>query len=98
MLSDREREELQDLERRLVADDPAFRRSFDDHAERLGSRRPGAGATTALVAAVLLAALMLLVGSPGGALAAAAATGLVWLAFRYGDGGWPGARDGPPGS
>lgn len=81
MLSDHERETLQELERQFVAHDPEFPRSFDVRAQRLGRKRLGMSATIAIMVVMVLCPLMLAVGSPGGALGFAAVTAMVWLAW-----------------
>lgn len=79
MLSDYEQERLRALERQLLADDPAFTRSFDTRAGQLRRQHRDSVFTIAIMAAVLLGALLLLAGSPAGALAFAVAAGLLWL-------------------
>ena len=82
MLSDRERHVLNEVERRLASDDPAFARRFAATVQRLGHGPHRRVARIAIATAVLLGGLLLLAGSAVGALAAVAATGLVWLAWR----------------
>jgi Flp pilus assembly protein TadB len=83
VLSDRERNVLHELERRLAADDPAFVRAFTGSTRRLARNRPHRrAARTAIVVAVLFGGFLLLAGSPGAAIAVAGVTGLVWLAWR----------------
>lgn len=73
---------LDDLERRLRADDPAFVARFHREQQRLPAAARPSGDRVALVVAAVAGLLLVLLGSPGGALAAVAATGLVWLAWR----------------
>ncbi len=88
MLSDRERETLDQIQRRLLVEDPGFAQSFNDDAQRL-PREPRAprdrlrlAYTAAIVVAVMLCALMLLAQSPGTALAFAAMAGALFIARR----------------
>ncbi|WP_170191831.1 DUF3040 domain-containing protein [Saccharothrix syringae] len=78
MLSERDREALLDIERRLTADDPDFERSFRALDEVAPARRPRPASVVAAAAAVL-AVVVLAAGSPTGALAYAVIAGLVWL-------------------
>jgi Protein of unknown function (DUF3040) len=82
VLSDRERETLREVERRLLQEDPAFARSFEARAKRLPRPAGGPGIKIFLIAGLLLSALVLVAGSLGGALAFATATGLIWLVWR----------------
>ncbi|WP_219417390.1 DUF3040 domain-containing protein [Pseudonocardia nigra] len=83
MLSDRERNALDEVERRLTADDPTFVRAFDVNERRLlHNRRHRRGARIAAVVALLLSAVLLLAGSPGAAIAVASTTTVVWLVGR----------------
>ena len=86
MLSDRERETLREVERRILDEDPRFARAFEARAQRLPCGNPGGvGMTILLVAGVLLSMLVLVAGSWGIALALALATGLTWLVLRLDD-------------
>ncbi|MGH3522554.1 MAG: DUF3040 domain-containing protein [Mycobacterium sp.] len=88
MLSDRERETLDQIQRQLLVEDPGFAQSFDSDAQRLPreSRAPRDrhrwAYTGAIVVAVMLCTLMLLAHSPGTALAFAAITGALFMARR----------------
>jgi hypothetical protein len=84
VLSDRERETLREVERRILSEDPEFARSFDAHAQRLPHASPGGvGIRIFLVVGLLLSALVLVAGSLSGAVAFATTTGLIWLAWRF---------------
>jgi hypothetical protein len=92
VLNDHERETLREVERCLLADDPAFARAFrarQTHLRHHHSRRRGA--IVAVVIAVLLAGLLLSVGSFGGALVGVAAVWVIWAMWRHsiGTGGRP---------
>lgn len=83
MLSDHERETLDEIQHRLVAEEPQFARSFESRARRLGvrgRRLRQTGVTVLIVTALLLAAFMIVVHAVGPALFfSAAACCLVWL-------------------
>lgn len=84
MLNDHERETLREVERRLLADDPAFARAFrarQTHLRHHHSRRRGA--IVAVVIAVLLAGLLLALGSFGGALICVVAVWVIWAMWRH---------------
>jgi hypothetical protein len=83
VLSDRERETLREVERRLLHEDPAFARSFEARAQLLPHPAGGLGIKIFLIAGLLLSALVLVAGSLGGALAFATGTGLIWLVWRF---------------
>lgn len=83
MPNDRDHRVLEDLERRLSADDPGFVARFRRDQQRLPAARRIPGARVALVVAAVAGFLLLALGSPAGALAAVAGTGLVWVAWRY---------------
>ncbi|TQM11800.1 DUF3040 domain-containing protein [Pseudonocardia kunmingensis] len=93
MLSDREREALREVERRILDEDPGFARAFEARARRLPRGSAGrVGATFLLVVGVLLSAVVVLAGSWGIALALALAIALAWLVLRFEDAGpprWP---------
>jgi hypothetical protein len=86
VLSDRERETLREVERRLLIEDPGFARSFEARAQLLPHPTGGLAIKIFLITGLLLSALVLLAGSPGGAVTFAAATGLAWLAWRWAGG------------
>lgn len=83
MLSDRDRETLNEMQRRLTTEDPQFAGSFDLTARRLAVRRPGpprASMTILIVIALLLTALMIVVHAASPAVFfTAAACYLIWL-------------------
>ncbi len=87
MLSDRERETLDQIQRRLLVEDPGFAQSFDADAQRLPPPKPRDrlrwAYTAAIVVAVMLCALMVLAQSPGTALAFAAIAGALFMARRW---------------
>ncbi|MGH3825433.1 MAG: DUF3040 domain-containing protein [Pseudonocardiaceae bacterium] len=89
MLSDRERETLDQIQRRLLVEDPGFAQSFDADAQRLPREPRGPrdrlrlAYTAAIVVAVMLCGLMLLARSPGTALAFAAIAGALFMARRW---------------
>lgn len=83
MPNDRDHRVLDDLERRLSAEDPGFVARFQRDQQRLPAAGRIPGARVALVVAALAGFLLLALGSPAGALAAVAGTGLVWVAWRY---------------
>jgi hypothetical protein len=95
VLNDHERETLREVERRLLADDPAFARAFRARQTHLlhhhHHRRRRRGAIVAVVIAVLLAGLLLALGSFGGALMCAVAVWVIWAMWRHsiGTGGRP---------
>ena len=85
MLSDRERETLYEIQRRLLVEDPSFAQSFDADLQRLPREprdRHRWAYTTAIVVAMMLCALMLLAQSPGTALAFAAIAAALFMARR----------------
>ena len=69
MLSDHERKTLLDVERRFMAEDPEFARSFDDQLHRRPAAPLGSNGKIAVAVALLFSAILLLAGFPGGALA-----------------------------
>jgi hypothetical protein len=83
VLSDRERERLREVERRLLIEDPEFARSFEARAQLLPHPTRGFGIKIFLITGLLLSTLVLVAGSPGGAVTFAAATGLAWLVWRW---------------
>jgi Flp pilus assembly protein TadB len=90
VLSDRERETLREVERRILDEDPGFARAFQERARRLPSGSAwGTGMTVFVIVGVLASAVVLVAGSLGFALAFALATGLIWLVWRLEDGAPP---------
>jgi Flp pilus assembly protein TadB len=83
MLSDRDRATLDDIQQRLVTEDPQFTGAFDRQARGLTERGRGARRTTLsvlLVIASILTALMIVVNAVGPALFfTAVACWLIWL-------------------
>jgi hypothetical protein len=74
VLSDRERETLCEIERRLRDEDPKLARTFD-HAGRDGRLT---GRTAVVVVAGVLGVCLLALGQPAGALAFALVAGWAW--------------------
>jgi len=92
VLSDREQDTLRELQRRLVAEDPDFARSFDDvrlrhstYSLQWAYAMPRWVYPTAIVAAVALGVLMLLLGAPGTALGFAALATMISVVRRRRD-------------
>jgi hypothetical protein len=99
VLNDHERKTLREVERRFMAEDPEFPRSFDDVGRRHSTcslQWPSAMprwayamgrwiSTTALVLAVALAALMIMVVSPGAALVFAVLATIIGVSRERGD-------------
>jgi Flp pilus assembly protein TadB len=83
MLSDRERETLDEIQHRLVTEDPQFTAAFESKARRLtvrGLRTHRTAVTALIVVALLLSVFMIVVQAAGPALFfTAAACGLIWL-------------------
>jgi hypothetical protein len=69
MLSDHERKTLLDVERRFMAEDPEYARSFDDQLHLQLAAPSGSNGKIAVAVALLFSAILLLAGFPGGALA-----------------------------
>lgn len=80
MLSDRDRRVLQEIERRLLADDPDFAGAFQQDEHRLEANHPVSWwmYTCAIGSAVAMSGLMLLAGLGVGALMFAATTWGIW--------------------
>ncbi len=99
VLSDREQQMLREVQRRFVAEDPDFVRSFEDVGRRHSTfslrwayAMPRAVYTIAIVVAVALGVLMLLVAAPGtGLLFAALATMIAVVRRRRDEQGPPSA-------
>lgn len=93
MLSDRDREALDEIQQGLMNEDPQFTGTFERTARDLAVRGPGArrtALTVMLVIALMLTVLMIVVHAAGPALFfTAVACWLIWLKW-----GRP-ARDGP---
>jgi hypothetical protein len=86
VLSDRERDVLDEVERRLLAGDPEFAALFDAQARPRAAGRPYRPGT--MIGAVLVIAfgvLVLLASSPSIALLATLSSGVLWVAWRYAD-------------
>jgi threonine/homoserine/homoserine lactone efflux protein len=84
MLDDYEKNALDEVERRLLSEDPEFAQVFDVRAESLSrASAVGAGIKIFLIGGLLVSALVLLAGSLSGAVAFAIATWLIWLAWRF---------------
>jgi hypothetical protein len=90
MLSDREREMLDEIHHELLTDDPDFARSFCVDARRLTRSQLDmrqAAYAAGIILAVLLCFLMLIAGASGPALFFAVAAGsLIWVIRRHRDG------------
>lgn len=85
MLNDHERETLLDIERQLLAEDPAWIMAFDATDRRMSRQRTFELTfhIVAMVLSVALAALMAAAHAPGPALFFAMVTGvLIWLIRR----------------
>ena len=65
MLSDHERKTLLDVERRFIAEDPEFARSFDDQLHQRPAAPHGSNGKIAVAVALLFSAILLLAGFPG---------------------------------
>ena len=92
MLSDHERKTLLDVERRFLAEDPEFARSFDDQLHRRPAAPHGSNGKIAVAVALLFSATLLLAGFAGEALVWLITTGLIcgmwwWLEEIRPDGG-----------
>ncbi|WP_445189154.1 DUF3040 domain-containing protein [Pseudonocardia sp. Cha107L01] len=83
MLSDRERETLDEIQLRLLTEDPQFAEAFDRKARGLTARKLDARQATLtvmIVIALLLSVLMIVVQAAGPALLFIVAAGcLIWL-------------------
>ncbi|WP_112261662.1 DUF3040 domain-containing protein [Lentzea terrae] len=90
MLSDRERQALCEIERRLRDEDPALAHTLE-RAEQPPARDRRSHAWSALIiVAGLLAVFLLALGQPAGALAFALVAGWAWGALDRRI--WPGTR------
>jgi hypothetical protein len=81
MLSDRDRERLREIRRRMMAEDPEFVRALVTKPVR--SEAAGAGAdayTVGGVGAISLSVILLLAGQLGISLLLAVCAALVWMA------------------
>jgi hypothetical protein len=83
MLSDHERKTLLDVERRFIAEDPEFARSFDDQLHRQPAAQGGSNGKIAVAVALLFSAILLLAGFPTGALACVITTGVTCAMWRF---------------
>jgi hypothetical protein len=86
VLSDDDQKTLLDVERRFMAEDPAFARSFHEHLRQPAAQAGGSG-RIAVAAAILFSAILLLAGFPGGALACVITTGVacaMWFFLKSG--------------
>ncbi|MFC4949875.1 DUF3040 domain-containing protein [Pseudonocardia sp. GCM10023141] len=85
MLNDDEREALRRVEHDVIADDPAFARSFEARLARLARvhRRRGLSVAIAVSVAFVLGTLALVSGSATGALAIMVITALIWFAWHH---------------
>jgi hypothetical protein len=86
VLSDREREALREVERRILDEDPGFAHAFEARARRLpGGSSAGVGTTILLAVGVLLSVVVVIAGSWGIALAIVLSLALIWLVLRLED-------------
>lgn len=92
MLSDRERQMLDEVQRRFVTEDPRFAASFDrvgpgasSYSVRWAYTLPSWAYTTAMFVAAAFGVLMLIAGAPGTALAFAALATAISLLRRRRD-------------
>ena len=76
MLSDHERKTLLDVERRFIAEDPEFARSFDAQLHQRPAAPHGSNGKIAVAVALLFSAILLLAGFAAGALTCVILTGL----------------------
>jgi hypothetical protein len=77
MLNDYERQTLLDVERRFMAEDPEFARSFHDQRRQQPGAQGGSYGKIAVAVALLFSAVLLLAGFAGEALACFITTGVV---------------------
>src|SRR6188508_329810 len=83
MLSDHERKTLLDVERRFIAEDPEFARSFDDQLHQRPEAPHGSNGKIAVAVALLFSTILLLAGFPGGALACVITTAVTCAMWWY---------------
>jgi hypothetical protein len=97
MLNDYERQTLLDVERRFMAEDPEFARSFHDQRRQQPGAQGGSYGKIAVAVALLFSAVLLLAGFAGEALACFITTGVVCGMWWWLEGIRPeGGRDGGP--
>lgn len=77
MLSDHERETLQEIQRQFLVEDPGFARSFEAAEQRSPHGRHRRACAVAVVLAMVCSLLMLVAGLPGTALLLAAGAALI---------------------
>jgi hypothetical protein len=95
VLSDNERKTLLDVERRFMADDPEFARSFHDQRRQQPAEQSGSNGKIAVTVTLLFSAILLLAGFAGEALACFITTGVVCGMWWWLEGIRPeGGRDG----
>ncbi len=85
MLSDHERETLQEIQRQLLVEDPGFARSFEVAEQRSPHDRRRRACTVSAVVALVLSLLMLVAGLLGTALVLAAGAALLAVARHLWD-------------
>jgi hypothetical protein len=83
VLSDNERKTLLDVERRFMAEDPEFARSFHDQLRQQPARHGRSNGKIAVAVALLFSTILLLVGFPSGALACVITTGLICAMWSW---------------
>jgi hypothetical protein len=97
VLSDNERQILLDVERRIMAEDPEFARSFHEQRRQQPAAQGGSNGKIAVAVALLFSAILLLAGFDGEALACFITTGVVCGMWWWLEGIRPeGGRDGGP--
>jgi hypothetical protein len=95
VLSDNERKTLLDVERRFMAEDPEFARSFHDQRRQRPAAHGGSNGKIAVAVALLFSAILLLAGFAGEALACFITTGVVCAMWWWLEGFRPeGGEDG----
>jgi DUF3040 family protein len=92
VLSDNERKTLLDVERRFMAEDPEFARSFHEQRRQQPASQGGSNGKIAVAVALLLSIILLLAGFANEAVVSFITTGLVcgmwwWLEEIRPDGG-----------
>jgi hypothetical protein len=87
VLNDNEQKRLLDMERRLLADDPDFARSFEEQLRLPASLQPQIGSTgkIAIAVALLFSVVLLIAGFAAAGVAFAGATGVLWVMWRFSD-------------
>ncbi len=97
MLSENERKTLLDVERRFMAEDPEFARSFHDQPRQQPAAQGESTGKIAIGVALLFSAILLLAGFAGEALACFVTTGVVCAMWWWLEGLPPEGGGAPPG-